>query len=232
MNPARRAAQPERDLRRYAVGRQHFPHESADVTCGREPRPSATARLPDSPTPHAAPSITKRRMIAKLVSGGQTGVDRAALDAALERGVPCGGWRPKGRKAEDGRIPDRYPLKETPSGQRTRWNVRDSDATLVLTWGEPTGGTLLTVNECVRVGRPRLVIDLADERGLGDAVRSAREWVGATPPGGVLDVAGPRASRDQAVYGRARAFVLALLAREKGDRGPGPTTITSAAAGP
>jgi hypothetical protein len=72
-------------------------------------------------------------VIGKLVSGGQTGVDRAALDAALELGVPCGGWCPKGRRAEDGRIDGRYPLAETPSadyGERTRRNVGDSDGTL------------------------------------------------------------------------------------------------------
>src|SRR5437588_205155 len=103
-------------------------------------------------------------MIARLVSGGQTGVDRAALDAALEMGVPCGGWCPKGRKAEDGRIDDRYPLVETPSpgySQRTRWNIRDADATLILSWEELTGGTLLTVNECRKAGKPHTVIDLA-----------------------------------------------------------------------
>ena len=73
--------------------------------------------------------------IAKLISGGQTGVDRAALDAALAAGLPIGGWCPKGRLAEDGVIPLRYPLQETPSqqyAQRTRWNVRDADGTLIL----------------------------------------------------------------------------------------------------
>jgi hypothetical protein len=158
-------------------------------------------------------------MIARLVSGGQTGVDRAALDAALKLGVACGGCCPKGRKAEDGPIPNRYPLAETPSSgysQRTRWNVRDSGGTLILTWGEPTGGTLLTVNECRRAGKPHLVLDLADEGGLDDATASAREWVGATLPGGVLNVAGPRSSRDAAVYGRARSFVLALLGALRG----------------
>jgi putative molybdenum carrier protein len=76
----------------------------------------------------------------KIVSGGQTGADRAALDWALARGVPCGGWCPKGRKAEDGPIDLKYPLKETPSSsylQRTEWNVRDSDATVVFSI-EPT----------------------------------------------------------------------------------------------
>jgi hypothetical protein len=82
--------------------------------------------------------------VKKVVSGGQTGVDRAAVDVALELGMSCGGWCPKGRKAEDGRIPDQYPLQETPSAdyrQRTEWNVRDSDGTVALTFGEPTEGT-------------------------------------------------------------------------------------------
>src|SRR5262249_12024578 len=108
-------------------------------------------------------------MIARLVSGGQSGVDRAALDIALELGIPCGGWCPKGRKAEDGAIPERYPLTETTSGdyrQRTRWNVRDSDGTLILAWGEPTEGTLLTLTACRDAGKPHLVIDLADEATL------------------------------------------------------------------
>jgi hypothetical protein len=77
-------------------------------------------------------------MIARLVSGGQTGVDRAARDVALELGIPCGGRCPRDRQAEDGVIPARYPLVETPSAdysQRTKWNVRDADATLILAWG-------------------------------------------------------------------------------------------------
>src|SRR5438876_4889366 len=91
-------------------------------------------------------------MFTNIVSGGQTGVDRAALDVALELGIPCGGWCPKGRRAEDGRIPLRYPLEETTLNiypQRTEWNVRDSDGTLVLTTGRPEGGSALT-NELAR----------------------------------------------------------------------------------
>jgi hypothetical protein len=153
-------------------------------------------------------------MIARLVSGGQTGVDRAALDVALDVGVPCGGWCPKGRLAEDGPIPDRYGLDETPSSdyrQRTRWNVRDSDGTLVLTWGEPGGGTRLTVDVCRVIGKPHLVIDLADEKDQAAAVRAARDWIAANLPGGVLNVAGPRASEHPAVHEQARAFLREVL---------------------
>ena len=87
-------------------------------------------------------------LVEKIVSGGQTGVDRAALDVALKVGIPCGGWCPKGRKAEDGAIPDRYPLTETSSASypvRTEKNVNDSDGTLILKVGPVTGGTARTV---------------------------------------------------------------------------------------
>src|SRR5437868_610576 len=111
-------------------------------------------------------------MIRKIISGGQTGVDRAALDVALELGIACGGWCPKGRLAEDGPIPERYPLKETNLPvypQRTEWNVRDSDGTLVLTLGSPAkngelapegSGTALTIELARRQKKPCLVVDL------------------------------------------------------------------------
>jgi hypothetical protein len=161
-------------------------------------------------------------MIGKLVSGGQTGVDRAALDTALELGVPCGGWCPKARKAEDGTIPACYPLAETPSpryGQRTRWNVRDADATLILAWGDPTGGTLRTVEECRQVGKPHLVLDLAGAADLTGAVRAASAWIAANVAGGVLNVAGPRASQGAGVYDRARWFLRAVLEGARSERG-------------
>jgi hypothetical protein len=158
-------------------------------------------------------------MIARLVSGGQSGVDRAALDVALELGIPCGGWCPRGRKAEDGAIPDRYPLTETPSdgyAQRTKWNIRDSGGTLILTWGQPTGGTRLTLRVCRGRGKPHLVIDLTEEEKLDDAIAAARAWIAAHLPGGILNVAGPRASKHSSIYDRARVFLAALLGRGDG----------------
>jgi Circularly permutated YpsA SLOG family len=153
-------------------------------------------------------------MITKLVSGGQSGVDRAALDVALQLNIPCGGWCPKGRKAEDRPIPDRYPLTETPSiaySQRTRWNVRDSDATLILTWGKSTGGTALTIKACQQADKPHLVIDLADDAESAAKTEVARKWLAANLKDGVLNVAGPRASKNGAVYERAKYFLLELI---------------------
>ena len=154
-------------------------------------------------------------MIARLVSGGQTGVDRAALDAAIELGIPCGGWCPHGRKAEDGTIPDRYPLIETWSSdysQRTCWNVRDSDATLILAWGELTGGTRLTADECRKVGKPYVVVDLTGDVDIAEAAWTARDCIAENVAGdGTLNVAGPRESEAPGVYDRTRAFLRAVL---------------------
>lgn len=145
----------------------------------------------------------------KIISGGQSGVDRAALDVALERGIPCGGWAPKGRRAEDGVIPERYPLSETPGedyGERTRLNVRDADATLVLTRDLPQGGTLLTLEEVQALGRPHLVVDLGRAPDPGQAARWLRQS-GA----GVLNVAGPRESTAPGIHQTASRFLKAVL---------------------
>ncbi|HEX2796260.1 MAG TPA: putative molybdenum carrier protein, partial [Immundisolibacter sp.] len=99
----------------------------------------------------------------RVISGGQTGVDRAALDVALELGLPCGGWCPAGRRAEDGPIPARYPLTEMAGAdyaERTRRNVAEADATLVLCHGGLNGGSLLTVEVALALDKPCLVIDL------------------------------------------------------------------------
>jgi hypothetical protein len=145
----------------------------------------------------------------RIVSGGQTGVDRAALEAALALHFPCGGWCPKARRAEDGLIPYRIPLQETPGEayeQRTRWNVRDSDGTLILTEGEPTGGTALTIEAARGLGRPLLVLDL-DRR---PTVVTVEDWL-HTQRIRVLNIAGPRESQMPGIYRRAYDFVEILL---------------------
>ncbi|MFQ5586938.1 MAG: putative molybdenum carrier protein [Thermodesulfobacteriota bacterium] len=147
--------------------------------------------------------------IEMIVSGGQTGVDRAALDVALELGIRCGGWCPRGRKAEDGVIDGRYPLRETGSdkySQRTEWNVRDSDGTLILTVGEPTGGTASTIKAAEEHGRPCLVLDPSTG---GDAERF-REWT-ETEMIETLNVAGPRESTLPGIYDMAAAFLRKIL---------------------
>jgi len=146
----------------------------------------------------------------EVVSGGQTGVDRAALDTALALGLPCGGWCPRGRRAEDGPIPPRYPLRETPSAaypERTEWNVRDSDATLVLSRGRRRGGTALTLRLARRYGRPALAVDLSAPP-AADAVRAwiARERVRR------LNVAGPRESEHPGIHEQAAAFLRQVFA--------------------
>lgn len=145
----------------------------------------------------------------KIVTGGQTGVDRAALDAAKAHDVPIGGWCPRGRRAEDGPIPERYPLQETPSEaykQRTVWNVRDSDGTLILTDGTLDGGTALTMKEAKRQGRPVLHVRTADSV----PVPMIRAW-GEDHHVRVLNVAGPRASEVEGIYHAARELLASLL---------------------
>ncbi len=120
-----------------------------------------------------------RRGILKIISGGQTGVDRGALDAALALGVECGGWCPAGRLAEDGTIPKRYPVMELANAgyaERTARNVADSDRTLVISNGVPLGGTRETVGRCVEMRKPYLIIDseLVD---IGKAIGLARAFI-------------------------------------------------------
>ena len=153
-------------------------------------------------------------LICELWSGGQTGVDRAALDVARELGILHRGWIPAGRLAEDGVIGPEYDgLRETESPEyavRTERNVRDTDATLLLGVGPLEGGTLYTREVAERVARPFLTIDLA----LGDtedAARRVREWLAALPGPVRLNVAGPRASRTPSAYRLAVRFLRLVL---------------------
>lgn len=143
--------------------------------------------------------------ISRIVSGGQTGVDRAALDFAMSRGVDHGGWVPRGRRAEDGPLPAVYRVVETKSpayAERTRKNVRDSDGTLIVCEGRPSGGTALTAAWARRKGKPLLTIDLAGTT-IDDAAVRIREWIGHNAIS-TLNVAGPRASQNPGIYEKTR----------------------------
>lgn len=167
------------------------------------------------PLPSRPPRATEaagagRPAVRKIIAGGQTGVDRAALDAAMACGIEAGGWCPRARIAEDGLIPRRYPLQETPSekySQRTTWNVRDADATLILTFGVPDGGTELTQRVAQRLGKPCVVVSLRGYPEMGPV----RQLFYLRPGGLVLNVAGPRESRSPGIYGRSYAFLAALF---------------------
>ncbi|UCD82750.1 MAG: putative molybdenum carrier protein [Desulfobacterales bacterium] len=141
-------------------------------------------------------------MLTKIISGGQTGADRAALDVALKFDIPHGGWIPKGRLAEDGRISDKYNLKEMPRhgfSARTEQNVIDSDGTVIFSHGEPSGGTGYTREMALRHGKQMLGIDL-NLTSYSDAASMLTSWIQARRIK-ILNVAGPRASEDARIYG-------------------------------
>jgi hypothetical protein len=180
----------------------------------------------------------------KIISGGQTGVDRGALDAALALGFSCGGWCPAGRLAEDGTIPKGYPVVELPDAgyaERTARNVTDSDGTLIISNGEPTGGTGETIDRCVELNKPYLVID-CERMQIDEAIELALGFVRhlssraramdlasvRTRPGLrrdpshplgmtiVLNVAGPRASQWSEGHETALQIVSTVLRRLSG----------------
>ncbi len=163
-------------------------------------------------------------MVRKIVSGGQTGVDRAALDAAIELGIPHGGWVPRGRRAEDGPVPAHYRLRETPNeeyAERTAWNVRDADGTLILSRGPLTGGSELTRRIAREIGRPVLHVDLARTSAF-QASQRILEWL-ARHEIRVLNVAGPRASKDPGIYDRALRLLEAVLILDAASPRPSAT---------
>lgn len=146
------------------------------------------------------------------MSGGQTGVDRAAWDAAMELGMEQTGWVPKGRLAEDGVIPQRYRCQEISHpyyAARTVQNLLNSDATIILCFGAPSGGTQLTIKLCQKHRRPHLVIDL-DEEALTSAIEQATTFLRDHNPER-LNVAGLRGSSRTDVYERARIFLVNLF---------------------
>lgn len=160
-------------------------------------------------------------MIERIVSGGQTGVDRAALDVALEAGIRCGGWCPLGRRAEDGRIPDRYPLTETSERDysvRTERNIIDADGTLIISGGPLTGGTALTRSLARRLGSPLFIVDLREYESakpnlLGTSMLDQLEQWLLENRIRTLNVAGPRESQQPGIHSRASQLLQQLLSR-------------------
>ena len=141
-------------------------------------------------------------LLKKIISGGQTGVDRAALDVAMRLGIAHGGWIPKGRLTEAGPLPPHYQLQEMPTTDydaRTEKNVLDSDGTLIISRGSPTGGTDYTRKMALKHGRQLLHIDLALGQRPSDAGSLVSSWVEMNRIE-TLNVAGPRASLDPAIY--------------------------------
>jgi predicted Rossmann fold nucleotide-binding protein DprA/Smf involved in DNA uptake len=150
-----------------------------------------------------------RKKMIKIISGGQTGADRAALDAARERGIPHGGWLPKGRITEDGALGPEYRLEELDSYRyrdRTRKNVVESDGTLIVSYGPLSSGSALTEALAVRYNRPCLHVNM-DYFTLDEAVQAVEQWL-AKNTIQVLNVAGPRASSDQRIYATVRDLML------------------------
>jgi hypothetical protein len=156
------------------------------------------------------PAITRRRKnmacrLDKVVSGGQTGADRAGLDAAMEAGIPVGGYCPKGRLAEDGTVPDRYPLTELTKGgypARTEKNVVESDGTLILNMGKLTGGTKLTAEYARKHSKPLLIIPIDGQ----PSAESVITWISENNLR-ILNVAGPRESKCPGLQARSIAFL-------------------------
>lgn len=152
-------------------------------------------------------------MLKKIISGGQTGADRAGLDAAIRYGVAHGGAIPRGRRTEDGVLPDRYNLVELPSASypaRTEKNVVDADGTVIFSHGPLSNGSLLTKNKALQHGRPFLHLDLSQ----CDPSRSAALLVEFVLINRVqvLNIAGPRASGDSAIYSAAKSVIEEALA--------------------
>ena len=155
-------------------------------------------------------------MLTEIISGGQTGADRGALDAAIKLGIPYGGWIPKGRKTEDGPLPQKYQLIEMPTAdyaKRTMKNVDESDGTLILSHGDLTGGSKFTEEHAVTMERPCLVIDLK-KTNMFQAAMKAADWIRENSVR-ILNVAGPRASHDPKIYNATLDLILSIYQLDK-----------------
>jgi len=153
-------------------------------------------------------------IISKLISGGQSGCDQAAWNAAIDLLFPYGGWVPKGRKYENGRIPDYYIVKESSSSRyepRTELNVQDSDVTLVFTRGEPSTGSKLTIEYAEVHNKPYLHIDLL-RYSKEDAIKQVQEFLTDIDKQDlIVNVAGQRESKAKGIQLEVRAIITEVL---------------------
>lgn len=150
-----------------------------------------------------------KSIVDRIISGGQTGVDRAGLDAAMESGIPVGGYCPEDRLAEDGAIPAKYPLTELASGgypARTEKNVMEADGTLILNVGELSDGTRYTLDCALKHGKPYLVVQLDNNPGTVMVIR----WLEGHSIR-ILNIAGPRESKHPRAYDMAYMFLRRLF---------------------
>jgi len=149
----------------------------------------------------------------RIISGGQTGVDRAALDFALENKIDCFGWCPKGRKAEDGVIPHSYPLKETEATcyeKRTLKNVEESQGLLAFVDDESDEGTILAIDHAEKQNKPTYIIHLSmndedQETGILDFLKYQNVTT--------INIVGPRESNSPGIYRKTKSFLEELLFR-------------------
>jgi len=155
-------------------------------------------------------------MIAKIISGGQTGADRSALDFAIDNNIPHGGWIPKGRITEAGQLPDKYHIQEmatTSYDIRTEQNVIDSDGTVIVSHGKLTGGSALTQTFAIKHHKPRLHLDM-DNKTIAEAADSLNNWIRKNNIK-TLNVAGSRVSKDNKIYQVTRDILEAAFIKNK-----------------
>lgn len=150
--------------------------------------------------------------IKKIISGGQTGADQGALDAAIKLGVPHGGWIPKGRLTENGVLPDKYELKELPTQsytKRTEKNILDSRGTVIISHGKLTGGSALTEKLATIHKRPCLHINL-NTMPMTEAALNIHSWIDKHGIE-ILNVAGPRSSEDSKIYRKVKDIIETVI---------------------
>jgi hypothetical protein len=145
----------------------------------------------------------------KIISGGQTGVDRAALDAGIAAGIPVGGYVPKGRLAEDGKVPDKYPMTELGSKDykvRTKRNVLESDGTLIFNIGPLKSGTALTAKIAHENGKALMIVQLDQDYQVGAVI----DWLNENQIQ-ILNIAGPRESKISGIHDKAKELLLSVI---------------------